>query len=123
MSPFFVNFSLRVPVFFSFVQSPDWFTGFYDLQPVEDGKWMNSFSVSTYPWDAGTDSGTTYNSANQATNPQEGIFQMTPDKLPSSNVFLSPDGEDVRPVARWECSIVAETNDTLLTLILGLFCS
>merc|ERR1712013_177640 len=91
--------------------SPDWFTGFYDVRPVQDGMWLDSFSVLTHPWDAGTDSGDTYVSANQATNPQEGVFQLVPENLPSSDVFLAPDEENVKPVARWRCSIVIDDDD------------
>jgi len=97
--------------------SPDWFTGFDSVEPLEAGMpfeagmWWDSFTIFTNPWDAGTDSGSTYTSTNQASNPQEGIFQLIPETLPSSNVFLSPDGTVVKPVAKWECSIDTGTND------------
>jgi len=90
--------------------SPDWFTGFYNVQPIQDDMWMESFTILTYPWDAGTDSGTSYTSPNQPTDPEVGIYQLVPGTLPSSNVFLSSDGTEVKPVARWECSIGTMVN-------------
>jgi len=85
--------------------SPDWFTGFTDFSPVENGMWLTSFSIETYPWDSGTDSGITYTSSNEATSPKEDIFQLVMEKLPSSNVFLSPDKSTVEPVAQWACNM------------------
>merc|ERR1712176_397471 len=79
--------------------------GFYNVQPIQDDMWMESFTILTYPWDAGTDSGTSYTSPNERTDPEVGIYQLKPGTLPSSNVFLSSDGTEVKPVARWECSI------------------
>merc|ERR1711935_82831 len=91
--------------------SPDWFTGFYDFSPVEDGMWLSSFTIETYAWDAGTDSGITYSSSNQATSPKDNIFQLTPESLPSSKVFLSPDELTVEPVARWSCTMKKEVKE------------
>jgi len=83
--------------------SPDWFSGLTDFSPVKDGMWLTGFTVDTYPWDAGTDSGTTYASTNTATKPQGDIFELVPEKLPNS-VFLSKDGT-VEPVAQWVCTL------------------
>lgn len=66
--------------------------------------WFSNFTIETYAWDAGTDSGITYGSSNQATSPKDDIFQLTKESLPSSNVFLSSDELTVEPVARWSCS-------------------
>jgi len=82
--------------------SPDWFSGFHDYRPISDGKWLASFSIESYPYDAGTDSGSTYTSSNSPTNPQVNTF-----RLDSSTVFLN-DGE-VLPVARWSCDVLPET--------------
>ena len=67
--------------------------------------WLNSFTVNTYPWDSGTDSGTTYSARNQATKPQEDIYELVPETIPDSKVFLSPDGTKVEPVAQWVCTL------------------
>jgi len=84
--------------------SPDWFSGFHDYRPISDGKWLASFSIESYPYDAGTDSGSTYMSSNSPTNPQVNTFRLDSD---TSTVFLN-DGE-VLPVARWSCDLLPET--------------
>jgi hypothetical protein len=54
--------------------SPDWFVGVDSLSLRSGGRWLNEVVVELPPYDAGTDSGSTYNSANRATNPPEPIF-------------------------------------------------
>jgi len=56
--------------------SPDWFIGVnaYDLMP--NGNWVDNATVTLYAYDAGTDSGTSYTSANADTNPAEVITQI-----------------------------------------------
>jgi len=51
--------------------SPDWFVGVSGLGLYENGEWVSQKVVDLVPYDAGTDSGTSYNSANLATaNPE-----------------------------------------------------
>ncbi len=58
--------------------SPDWFVGVSGLNMLdEDGNWMDTLEVDLYVYDAGTDSGSDYNSPNQATNPREKIRRIT----------------------------------------------
>lgn len=89
--------------------SPDWFSGFSNFNVLdESGFWYEAIVISTFPWDAGTDSGDTYASPNDATDPPENIFQLTVDTIPdTTNVFLSPTGDSVLPVAAWTCSVEA----------------
>lgn len=56
--------------------SPDWFIGVnaYDLMP--NGNWVNNATVTLYAYDAGTDNGSTYTSANADTSPQDVITQI-----------------------------------------------
>ncbi|MGK0190316.1 MAG: hypothetical protein ACI9R3_006139 [Verrucomicrobiales bacterium] len=56
--------------------SPDWFVGVHGLSLLQDGQWIEEMVVSLDPYDSGTDSGTTYLSSNNATNPQEPISQI-----------------------------------------------
>lgn len=57
--------------------SPDWFVGVSGL-PLHDGNgWQNNVLVDLWPYDAGTDSGVTFDSANADTNPQDPIAQIT----------------------------------------------
>lgn len=56
--------------------SPDWFVGTDSTQLFRNGNWVAQTTESIYPYDAGTDSGATYTSSNQATNPPVGIFEI-----------------------------------------------
>ena len=57
--------------------SPDWFVGVHGLSLLEAGDWVEGQTVALLPYDAGTDSGTTYNSPNQATVPPQPIRRIT----------------------------------------------
>ncbi|MEM7181809.1 MAG: spondin domain-containing protein [Spirochaetota bacterium] len=56
--------------------SPDWFIGVHDYNLYENEEWVTNKTVNLYAYDSGTDSGTTYTSANSVTSPQETIFQL-----------------------------------------------
>ena len=56
--------------------SPDWFVGVAGLSLLEQGQWVDTLTVDLFTYDAGTDSGTTYSAANQATNPPEVIAKI-----------------------------------------------
>lgn len=49
--------------------SPDWFVGVDSLSLTADGAWIDDVTVELAPFDAGTDSGTSYNAANADTQP------------------------------------------------------
>jgi len=56
--------------------SPDWFVGVAGL-PLHDGEsWADSVTVDLYGWDAGTDDGITYASANVPSNPHIPIYPL-----------------------------------------------
>jgi hypothetical protein len=57
--------------------SPDWFVGVDSLSLVESGDWVAQMRVPLRPWDAGTDSGPTYRSADQETRPRGTIRALT----------------------------------------------
>jgi hypothetical protein len=50
--------------------SPDWFVGVDSLSLVEGGDWVAERRVTLHPWDAGTDSGPSYRSPDQETQPR-----------------------------------------------------
>ena len=55
--------------------SPDWFAGVTSLSLMDPGgAWVERLEVALYPLDAGTDSGTSYNSPNEDTSPPEDIY-------------------------------------------------
>ncbi len=57
--------------------SPDWFVGVSGLSLRDaDGNWIGELEVVLYPYDAGTDSGPNYTSANDDTQPRESIHRL-----------------------------------------------
>ncbi|MYH10326.1 MAG: hypothetical protein F4012_03475 [Gemmatimonadales bacterium] len=57
--------------------SPDWFVGVSGLSLRDtDGNWIGELEVVLYPYDAGTDSGPDYASANDDTQPREPIHSL-----------------------------------------------
>ncbi len=59
--------------------SPDWFVGVNGQSLRSSTGWEDEIIVELFVYDAGTDSGSNYTSANQATSPQENIARMTDD--------------------------------------------
>jgi hypothetical protein len=57
--------------------SPDWFVGVSGLSLIENGSWVAEKVVQLHPYDAGTDSGVTFGSADVVTQPQEPIHRIT----------------------------------------------
>jgi hypothetical protein len=57
--------------------SPDWFLGVSGVNLFEGGAWVDKVTVTLGPWDAGTDSGTTYVSEDQATSPPGTIREIS----------------------------------------------
>ena len=57
--------------------SPDWFVGVRDLNLLESGDWVGSLTRELLPYDAGTDSGVSFNSPNAPTVPPQPIRRIT----------------------------------------------
>jgi hypothetical protein len=70
-----VNFPL-VTLVTMVAPSPDWFVGVSGLSLLVDGQWADERRVEVFPWDAGTDSGETYESENQKTLPPVAIHRL-----------------------------------------------
>ena len=89
--------------------SPDWFSGFPKVSPIENtdgvGFWFESFSIATFPWDAGTEAGEAYSTSNPDQDPRAPITQLTAETVPSSGILLDPTGEKVLPMATWSCEL------------------
>jgi hypothetical protein len=64
--------------------SPDWFVGVAGLALLEDGVWADEVVVPLLPYDAGTDSGVTFTSANEVTDPPIGIARIMVSPLDAS---------------------------------------
>lgn len=66
-----------VSVFSMLAPSPDWFVAAkVNLMDITDGKWYNKVTVHAKVFDAGTDSGVSFTSANEATSPVESIYEI-----------------------------------------------
>lgn len=63
--------------------SPDWFVGVSGLDLRQAGEWQESFSVDLFPYDAGTDSGTTFESPNSSTVPRDPIVLIEQNPFPN----------------------------------------
>jgi hypothetical protein len=57
--------------------SPDWFVGVSGLPLYEAGRWKGEVVIDLHPYDAGTDSGIDFLSANEDTQPHEPISLLT----------------------------------------------
>lgn len=57
--------------------SPDWFIGIKGVSLCDSTGWLESVRVELKPYDAGTDSGISYDSENSPTSPQGVISEIT----------------------------------------------
>ena len=57
--------------------TPDWFVGISGVPLFDNNQWVQHVRVQLQPYDAGTDSGTTYTSPNADQNPPVPITQIT----------------------------------------------
>jgi hypothetical protein len=57
--------------------SPDWFTGVAGLDLRDGDAWADEITVEMWPYDAGTDSGTTYTAGNNNTSPRDPVVAIT----------------------------------------------
>ncbi|MEM6319123.1 MAG: spondin domain-containing protein, partial [Bacteroidota bacterium] len=57
--------------------SPDWFVAVRDVDLYANNAWVNSASIEVSNYDSGSDSGASFASANQATDPRENITTIT----------------------------------------------
>jgi len=87
--------------------SPDWFTGFYNIKPIDEtlNVWLQSFEVATYPWDAGTETGDEFDLGNRAETTHLPIQQFTKDTVPDNEIFLNQARTEVLPLAMWSCTL------------------
>lgn|SRR5512145_1321261 len=53
--------------------SPDWFTGLSSVDLMAGGTWADRLELTLWAWDAGTDSGETYNAPDDDTQPRESV--------------------------------------------------
>ena len=70
------NGNVYVSVTSMIAPSPDWFVGVSSLDLCQNGSWADEQEVTLYGYDAGTDSGITYTSSNEVTNPPDVIKKI-----------------------------------------------
>jgi hypothetical protein len=61
--------------------------------------------IHTYPWDAGTDGGTTYTDVDYDLDPKINVERIYKKNALPNGIFLSPAGDVVLPVAEWDCAL------------------
>lgn len=82
--------------------SPDWIVGVAGLELCLDNcTWIEHKKLNLYPWDAGTDSGPTYLSPDQPTNPQD-IIRRIKTNIPndSRSPFFDNSDVEMKPMAK-----------------------
>jgi len=96
--------------------SPDWYTGFYSFWLIDEYSrtWYDHLKIQTYAWDAGTDSGTTYDSLISDLDPPIPIERFIPRTAPANGELRGPDGESVPVVGEWECFLVVGDVDLVM---------
>jgi hypothetical protein len=82
-SPATISFEFEVSAEFPLVTlvtmvapSPDWFVGVSGSSLLDGTTWIAERTESLIPWDAGSDSGETFTSADRPTSPREPIFRI-----------------------------------------------
>lgn len=73
--------------------SPDWYAGVININLYEDGKFFKEKVVNGLVYDAGTDSGSTFTSANEVTTPQEAILLIINPPLGNGTSISPPIAE------------------------------
>ena len=66
--------------------SPDWFVGVSALPLFAGGDWVREVEIALVPWDAGTDSGTSFLAADRPSRPREPIARITTPPLAEDGV-------------------------------------
>ncbi|XP_037968120.2 spondin-1 [Plutella xylostella] len=85
-----------------FGPSPDWVVGVSGLDLcLKDCSWVESKVIDLFPYDAGTDSGLSYMSANSETVPRERMYRITPMYPEDPRApFYNPQATEIPPMAR-----------------------
>ena len=67
----------RVTLVSMIAPSPDWFVGVTGVPLFDMGAWRDEVRIDLPPWDAGTDSGTTFQAPDEETRPHVPISRIT----------------------------------------------
>jgi len=82
--------------------SPDWIVGVSALEMCQANcTWLDRKDIYLYPWDAGVDSGISYESPDKPTDPSEPIKRITSQDPPDeNNPFFKSEGGPLKPLAK-----------------------
>ncbi|GAB0098587.1 F-spondin [Sergentomyia squamirostris] len=82
--------------------SPDWIVGVSGLELcLSNCSWIENKVLNLYPWDAGTDSGPSYTSPDQPTNPRD-VIRRIKSNFPNDprSPFYDENGGEMKAMAR-----------------------
>ncbi|XP_049868342.1 spondin-2-like isoform X2 [Pectinophora gossypiella] len=100
-----VNHLITVAVALS--PSPDWFLGVSRFELCsEENTWLEERELNLYPWDAGTDSGISYESVNIPTYPQDNINRVAMSSPDKNSPFFETDMKDLHPFGKLNLKLV-----------------
>ncbi|XP_047530626.1 spondin-1-like isoform X1 [Vanessa atalanta] len=87
--------------------SPDWFLGVtrFELCQV-DNTWLQERELNLYPWDAGTDSGVSYESPNMETFPQDAVSRVQMSSYDKNSPFYEVDMKDLHPFGKLHIKLI-----------------
>ncbi|XP_025414677.1 spondin-1 isoform X3 [Sipha flava] len=82
--------------------SPDWFVGISGLELcLPNCNWITNKTINLYPWDAGIDSGVTYNSTDMPQVPRMTIKRvLVANANDAHSPFYDPTGALMKPIAK-----------------------
>lgn len=82
--------------------SPDWIVGVSALEMCQANcTWMDKKDIFLYPWDAGVDSGISYESQDYPTTPNQPIKRITSqDPADENSPFFKSEGGPLKPLAK-----------------------
>ncbi|EFA01634.1 spondin-1 [Tribolium castaneum] len=79
--------------------SPDWIVGVANLELcLQNCSWVQSRNLNLYPWDVGTDDGTTYQSPDSPSASRQIVRQIIASD--ENYPFYRDDGEPIKPIAK-----------------------
>ncbi|XP_047507486.1 spondin-1-like isoform X1 [Pieris napi] len=86
--------------------SPDWFLGVSRFELCQGDSWLTERELNLYPWDAGTDNGVSYESANFPTFPQAAISRVETSSYDKHSPFYEMDMKEMHPFGTLRIKLV-----------------
>lgn len=91
----------------AFHPSPDWFLGVSRFELCqEDNTWLQERELNLYPWDAGTDSGISYESPNIVTYPKDAVSRVQMSSYDKHSPFYETDIKQLTPFGKMHIRLI-----------------